>query len=507
MSSVATGDALPTTDMSIAEALRRIWPEIPIAPSSALPLDCATGRFANVAAVVRPCDHQQVARTLKTAHALGMQVHPISTGRNWGYGIAGDDAPRLLLDLGAMNRILHFDDVCGIVTIEPGVNQGQLQTFLYEKGAKWVTPITGSSPDCSVLANALERGFGLTPFSDHFGAVRGLSAVLPDGSMYKNAMASAGAEQSALVSRWGLGAYATGLFSQSHLGVVTSLSIALARRHPPHAIVFSIPETELADAVDLLREIRQTMGELAANIKLFSPDYIAAMKGKPVSSTTWMGWINLHADPSVCKAASKRCLRMMRSAGYTGKIVNESREHMLKKIASILPADLAKRFNALASDANTLMDFLRGHASDKGLALAYRGVLPDHAADPARDRKGVLWYAPVLRFDGNAARTLVERCTQVFRKHGMSPTINLTGMDGQSLCSVMCILFEPKSEVAAAEACYHDLFMAGLEQGVMPYRLPACAPRSTGSGEHAAMIDKIRDAIDPHRVMSPYRVL
>ena len=32
-------------------------------------------------------------------------------------------------------------------------------------------PVTGAGPNCSLLANALERGYGITPPTDHFGAV------------------------------------------------------------------------------------------------------------------------------------------------------------------------------------------------------------------------------------------------------------------------------------------------------------------------------------------------
>ena len=60
-----------------------------------------------------------------------MHCYPISSGRNWGYGGASpvlNDA--LIVDFNKMNNIRHFDDVNGVVDIEPGVTQGQLAHYL-----------------------------------------------------------------------------------------------------------------------------------------------------------------------------------------------------------------------------------------------------------------------------------------------------------------------------------------------------------------------------------------
>jgi hypothetical protein len=48
----------------------------------------------------------------------------------------------------------------------------------------FLVPVTGAGPNCSLLGNALERGDGVVPHADHFGAVTALAAVLPDGEMY-----------------------------------------------------------------------------------------------------------------------------------------------------------------------------------------------------------------------------------------------------------------------------------------------------------------------------------
>src|SRR5262249_56987597 len=92
----------------------------------------------------------------------------------------------------------------------------------------------GAGPDCSIVGNALERGYGITPLTDHFGAVLSLEAVLPDGRLYRSSLAALGAEAADRVFKWGVGPYLDGLFAQSGFGIVTSMTIALARR--PQAI-------------------------------------------------------------------------------------------------------------------------------------------------------------------------------------------------------------------------------------------------------------------------------
>ena len=100
---------------------------------------------------------------------FGVPVYPISSGKNWGYGSrvpAADGC--ILLDLGRMNRIVDFNEELAYVTVEPGVTQAQLYAFLRERGSNLWVDATGASPECSLIGNAVERGFGHTPYGDHF---------------------------------------------------------------------------------------------------------------------------------------------------------------------------------------------------------------------------------------------------------------------------------------------------------------------------------------------------
>ena len=141
---------------------------------------------------IRPRSHEEVLRCIEAANVYKVRLYPISQGHNWGYGGATpvqDDS--VVMDLSEMKRILDFDGELGIVTLEPGVTQAQLSAFLIESNDQYLSPVHGGGPQCSIIGNALERGYGLTPVVDHFAAVTSLRAVLGSGEEYCSCLTNA----------------------------------------------------------------------------------------------------------------------------------------------------------------------------------------------------------------------------------------------------------------------------------------------------------------------------
>ena len=48
---------------------------------------------------------------------------------------------------------------------------------------------TGASPDCSIIGNTMERGFGHTPMGDHCANACGFEVVLPTGECIETGFA------------------------------------------------------------------------------------------------------------------------------------------------------------------------------------------------------------------------------------------------------------------------------------------------------------------------------
>src|SRR5690606_5593013 len=97
-------------------------------------------------------------------------------------------------DLSRMDRVVEFDAELGVVTLEPGVTQRGLRDYLEARGSGYLVPVHGGGPSCSLIGNALERGYGITPYTDHFAAVMALEAVLANGEIYRTPITTLGGE-------------------------------------------------------------------------------------------------------------------------------------------------------------------------------------------------------------------------------------------------------------------------------------------------------------------------
>jgi 4-cresol dehydrogenase (hydroxylating) len=79
----------------------------------------------------------------------------------------------------------------------------------------------------SVVGNALERGFGSSPYGDHASRICGLEVVLPTGELIRTGMGAMRNNPTWPLFRYGYGPSWDGLFQQSNLGVVTKMGLWL----------------------------------------------------------------------------------------------------------------------------------------------------------------------------------------------------------------------------------------------------------------------------------------
>ena len=178
-----------------------------------------------------PADREQAINIVKWAYANKIKTRTVSTDNNWGYNtFIKNDFSGLTINLSKLNRIIDFDDETGCITLEPGVTQGQLKKFLNEKGLNLIAPTTGAGPDCSIIGNILERGYGVTAYFDSFASCMSLEAVWRNGEIYRSPLLNLGGHEVAKLYKWGVGPFFDGLFAQSDYGMCTSMSIVLKRR-------------------------------------------------------------------------------------------------------------------------------------------------------------------------------------------------------------------------------------------------------------------------------------
>ena len=241
-----------------------------------------------VPVILRPANREQVQACVRIANRFRVPIYPVSSGLNWGYGSRVPSADGCaLLELMRMNRIVDFSEDLAYVTVEPGVTQAQLYRFLQERKSNLWMDATGSSPESSLIGNTMERGFGHTPYGDHFANSCAYEVVLPTGDFLETGFARFGNAQTAESYRWGMGPVLDGLFTQSNLGIVTRMTIWLMPA-PEYfqAFFFRVDDDRgLAGVVNALRPLRLD-GTLRSAMHIAN-DYkvMASMRSYPYDVT------------------------------------------------------------------------------------------------------------------------------------------------------------------------------------------------------------------------------
>lgn len=486
---------------------------------------------------LRPQSVDEVVSCLAAARLWQTPLYPISTGNNWGYGAAAPvEDGCVLLDLKALNRIRAFDAESGIVTLEPGVTQQQLYEFLRDGGHPFLVPVTGAGPACSIVGNAIERGYGITPCADHFLAVCSVEALLADGTIYRSPLAALGADQVAHLFKWQIGPYLDGIFTQSGFGIVTAMSIALSRKtESMECFLFSLKDDALLEpAVAATREILASLPGLVGGVNLMNRHRVLAMSvpyphehlgadglipqsvidsiGQQLQIFPWTGYGTLYGTRATARAARAEIRKRLRGIASRLMFISPRRAATLTWLLEHSPAPLQRRFGPALTTVSKSLELLTGQPNETALPLAYwrsGSAAADGTLNPARDGCGLAWFSPLVPIKPATVRAFVEFTTDAMRKHGLEPLITLTSVNERCFDSTVPLLFDPASpdEVARARSAHQTLLATALAHGLAPYRvgtsgmewLRAAAP------QHWEMVGRLKSLLDPDALLAPGR--
>lgn len=495
------------------------------------------GAKRSIPAVLRPENQEQVAAALQVAQRWQVAVYPVSTGKNWGYGSANPvEDGCVILDLSRLDRISNFDPEMGVVTVEPGVTQGALREFLDHHDGNYLVPVTGAGPTCSILGNALERGYGITPITDHFAAVTKIEAVMPDGTRYRTPLSELGAAEVDGLFKWGLGPYLDGLFSQGNFGVVVNMTIALAPApETVTAFFFSIKDDSKLEAlVPTVRAVLRALGGSVVAINLLNSQRMLSMMTPfpeekavdgvlPASEVArlanshgvpaWSGVGAIYASKEVARAARRTLRRLLGPATDRLIFINQRKVDAARNIARLLPGRLATRVRGMADTLSGALEIMHGTPNDVALALAYwrSGNLPGpgQPKNPARDGCGLIWFAPLVPIRGKDVRRYIDLIERICPQYGINPLITLTTVNDRCFDSTVPLLFDRKDAEATARAndCYRALYEAGQKEGFLPYRLniDAMGILNTGDSAFFRLASQLKAAVDPNFILAPGR--
>lgn len=135
-------------------------------------------------AVFRPSDTEMLARGVAAATAAGVAIVPRGGGMSYTSGYLPGEAGALLIDTGAMNRILAINEEDMTVTVEAGCTWDKLQRALKPKGLRALAWGTLSGINATVGGGMSQNGvfWGAAGGTVVDAALR-FEVVLADGSI------------------------------------------------------------------------------------------------------------------------------------------------------------------------------------------------------------------------------------------------------------------------------------------------------------------------------------
>jgi 4-cresol dehydrogenase (hydroxylating) len=499
---------------------------------------CTIGGERSILAALCPRRAEEVVALVRIAGEARIPLYPISTGHNWGYGSALPATDGcVIVDLSGLDRIIDFDPALGLVTLEPGVTQGQLRDYLDRHQFDFLVPVTGAGPNCSLLGNALERGYGITPFADHFGAVTSLEAVLPDGRIYRSALSELGGGDVDRAFKWGVGPYLDGLFAQGNFGIVTQMTIALAPRPEKiQAFFFGIDRDEnLASVVTAIQHVLRATAGMCGSINLMNARRVLAMMVPYPNARvgpagilpleviaelagqnqvmTWTGVGALYGGAAMVRAARREVRRILKPVARRLLFFTPQSTARLNRLIRYVPGLGAGRIARAVSTIDASLQLIAGYPSQIALPLAYwrspAAPLLGRDLDPARDGCGLIWYPPLVPMKPERVRCFVDMVKEICGSHRIEPLITLTSLSDRCFDSSIPLLFarDDAEQAARAKACYRALLEAGQKEGFLPYRfgIDAMGWLTQSGGVFWDVVSKIKTAIDPNGIIAPGR--
>ena len=499
------------------------------------------------AAVVYPGTAEEVASVMKVAARYKLPVWPFSKGKNWGYGATMPYRDgTLVLVLERMNRIIEVNQELAYAVIEPGVTQQQLNDYLKSNNIPLWSDCTDSTPQGSIIGNALERGVGYTRHWDHFGHLCGLEVIMANGEFLR----TGGGPADSLTwhtHKWGTGPFIDGLFSQSNFGIVVKSGIWLMPA--PEAFNCFIcelgDESKLPQMVDALRRLA-LKGILPANFHivndlLFTAQLMAypydlleqgerylsnAARAKlraRIKMAPWSAIGGLYGT-----AAQVRVARRAISAELSGigkmTFFNDQKLRfftamtkiwksvcnwpLLPDLFSILSGSSLEKAEAIPH----LYPIMKGIPGEFIVGFAYfkdKRPRPTVNVDPARDGAGMLWLAALCPLTGRHTTDLLQLCEPVFHKHGFDLSLAFLMINARSVLALIEIFFDKQNpdEEQRALALYDEITEATMRAGFQQYRTSvAYSDRIMDSApELQKTLDAMRSAIDPDNLIAPGR--
>ncbi len=499
-----------------------------------------------VLAILKPAK-AQLGKVLEIASQYGIPLYPTSSGKNWGYGArVPSSSVAVLLDLRRLDQISDYDQAHHLIRVEAGVTQAELADFLKKAGGHHWMDCTGSHPDCSVVANTCERGFGHTPYGEHANVIGSMEVLLADGRIIETGFGRFEGAKAKGMYKWGLGPSLDQLFLQSNLGIVLSMTIWLMPK-PEKFVAFylSAPdETALEQIVQALVPLKRSgvitsLPHIANAYRVLGgmqqfpwPAFGDGPVQYPLSESLtaqlkkrWqVGTWNLSGalygtreQVSNAKAQVRKALRQVRGArlNFISDELLAFIEKMQKPIALVTRMDIPGMLKVL----RPVHDMMKGQPSSQFLTSSYWRMQqrPNGQFDLDKDKVGLIWCAFVAPADAMHARVLLDIVTDVLPAYGFEPAVTLTILNERCLDAVISLSFDRgavgpdgQSWDQLALACRDALYRRMFSAGYFPYRTDVQKMQEmnqTGQQHYLEVLQQLKKTLDPAGIIAPGRYI
>lgn len=449
---------------------------------------------------VAPSSLEEVQAVVRIANDLLVPLWTSSNGRNLGYG---GQAPRVAgavaVDLSRMRRILEVNEKLGYALVEPGVSFFDLHQYIRERGIKlWLSvPALGWG---SVVGNALERGFGYTPYGDHASMQCGMEVVLANGELVRTGMGAMEGSSAWQLFRPGYGPSLDGLFMQSNFGVVTKMGIWLM---PEPAAWTSIHmrfenEDDLGEIVEIMRPLRMN-GTVQNQAVIAGPIRSAAMLS---TRDQWYRGEGAMPEDAIQKMVTSLGLGFwnVRCAVYGDEAMCRLRVEAIRSAFERIPGMQMTARTYRAGDEIDPPDRAQAGIPSLG-ALAvtnWYGGTGGHTA-----------FSPISAPTSEDAVRQYRMVKAKARQHGID-YFGGFAVGERYLNHIFIILYDQQNQaqLKKVNTMFEELVREAADQGYGEYRTHIAymdlVAEQFGFNQHAQrrVVERIKDALDPNGILS-----
>lgn len=455
-------------------------------------------------AVVQPTTTGQVQGILDIATRYGVPIWPHSQGRNLGHGGASPKV-RGSIQLGfqKMNRILEINEELAYAVVEPGVTWFDLHHAVREKGYDLSTPC----PDLgwgSIIGNTMDGGHTYQRYGPDYMLPAGLEVILPNGDILRTGQGAIPSNQAWHLYKRSLGPNLEPLFVQSNFGIVTKMGIWLTRRPASFApLLLAVDdEADFEAAVDALRELR-----LAGHLE-----------GMPALYSTLRACHMLRDAPV---AAQERPFTdsELRNIGIRAGVGAWAARAAIWGEPEIVDAKLRRIREAWEKIPSGRVEASRTYAPDEYDQLEYSaeqimaGEPTLKAIQNTPPNMAHVDVSPVVPLHGTTMRQVIETIRREFRAAGRDFGAGIMVTGERSAVVIAGVRYDKtdesstRSAFALARRLIIELGKLGFgdSRPHLEFMDLAASQYSFNDNAYRRLATQIKDALDPHGILSPGR--